>query len=63
VPNPDYGSKDKTAVAPGEKEVTIYHTNAIRVERAGLAKAFHDESEPWEERSDLTVVSPAIVSV
>jgi hypothetical protein len=62
VPNPDYGSKDKAAVAPGEEYVTVYHSNAIRVEDAGLAKPFHNESEPWEE-SDLTIVGPATVGV
>ena len=63
VPNPYYGSKDKGAVAPGEKEITVYHSNAVRIEKAGLAKAFHNESEPWDERTDLTVIGPATVSV
>ena len=63
VPNPDYCSKDKGAVAPGEKEITVYHSNALRVEKAGLAKAFHNESEPWDEKTDLTVIGPTTVSV
>jgi len=58
VPNPDHGSREKWAVAPGERDITIYHRNAIRLENAGLAKAFHDESEPWDEKVDLTVVGP-----
>jgi hypothetical protein len=62
VPNPDYGSKDKEAVAPRDREITVYHSNAIRVEKAGLAKSFHDESDPWEEKTDLTVMGPAMVS-
>jgi hypothetical protein len=62
VPNPDYGSKDKDAVAPTEQNITVYHSNAIRVEKAGLAKPFHDESEPWEE-NDPTVVGPATVTI
>jgi hypothetical protein len=63
VPNPDYGSKDKGAVAPDDKDITIYHSNAIRVEAAGMAKPFHDESEPWDEKTDLTVVGPATVRI
>ena len=62
VPNPDFGSKDSGAVAPDEKEVTVYHSNAIRVEKAGLAKPFHDESAPWVE-TDLTITGLATVSV
>jgi hypothetical protein len=58
VPNPDYGSKDKWAVAPGEKKITVYHSNALRVEKAGLALPFHNESEPWDETADLTVIGP-----
>jgi hypothetical protein len=62
VPNPDYNSTATDAVAPGEKSITVYHSNAIRVENAGLAKAFHDESEVWNETMDLTVIGPATVS-
>jgi len=62
VPNPDYGSKDKNAIAPAERNITVYHSNAIRLEAAGLAKAFHNESEPWTE-NDLTVVGPAMLSL
>ena len=63
VPNPDYGSKEKGSVAPGDKEITVYHSNAIRVEKAGLAKPFHDESEPWDEKADLTIIGPAMINV
>jgi hypothetical protein len=62
VPNPDFGSKEKGAVAPGEESIVVYHKNAIRVEKAGLAKAFHDESEPWDVH-DATVTHPASVHV
>jgi len=65
VPNPDYGSKSKDAIAPNDREITIYHSNAIRVEKAGRAKAFHDESESWDETAlkDLSIVGPQIVNV
>jgi hypothetical protein len=62
VPNPDYGSRVSGAVAPADKEITIYHSNAIRVEKAGLAMPFHDESEPWTVK-DVGVTGPATVVV
>jgi hypothetical protein len=61
VPNPDYQSKLQGAVAPDQSKVTIYHSNAIRVEQAGLAAPFHDESSPWDE-SNLSVVGPATLA-
>lgn len=62
VPNPDYKSKAAGAVAPDEEAVTVYHKNALRVEKAKLAMPFHDESEQWLE-TDHTVVGPDVVSV
>jgi hypothetical protein len=62
VPNPDYGSKEKGAVAPEDKEITIYHSNAIRVEQAGLAASYQNRSEPWVE-VDPDVVGPTMVKV
>jgi hypothetical protein len=63
VPNPDYGSKEPSAIAPNDKSVQVFHKNAIRLEKAGLAKEFENESEPWEERTDLMVVGPATVNI
>jgi hypothetical protein len=63
VPNPDYGSKEPWAVTPDDKSVQVFHKNAIRLEKAGLAKEFENESEPWDERIDLMVVGPAIVNI
>jgi hypothetical protein len=62
VPNPDYNSKAPGAVAPGDKDITVYHSNAIRIEKAGLAKAFHDESEAWDV-TDQTIKGPDTVKV
>jgi hypothetical protein len=62
VPNPDYNSAAKYAVAPQDKFIVIYHDNALRVEKAGLAMPFDDESTPWDE-SDPAVVGPATVSL
>jgi hypothetical protein len=61
VPNPDYGSKEKWAVAPESKEIEVYHSNAIRVEKAGLAAPFHDESEPWDELPYRAVTAPTSI--
>lgn len=60
VPNPDCGSKDPNAIAPEENELTVYHSNAIRVEKAGLAHAFSNESEPWQE-TDQSIIGPATI--
>ena len=47
-------------MSPDQKWVTVYHKNAIRVEQAGLAHAFHNESDPWDE-TDLSIVGPDYV--
>jgi hypothetical protein len=62
VPNPDYGSTFNGAVRPDRQLVKIYHRNAIRLEKAGLAQSFRDESEPWEE-DDPSVVGEATVTI
>ncbi len=62
VPNPDYGSKDKGALAPGDKDIVVYHKHAIRVEKAGLAAPYTDESDVWDE-TDQTVIGPSTVTV
>ena len=48
VPNPDFNSKLPNAVAPTEKTIQVYHTNAKRLEDAGLAKPYDVLSKPWE---------------
>jgi hypothetical protein len=62
VPNPDYKSKDPKAVTPNEDKVTVNHSNAKRVERAGLAAPFHLESTDWTV-TDQTISGPAVVDV
>jgi hypothetical protein len=47
VPNPDYGSPASDAVRPRDRTLRVYHRNAERVERAGLAAPFNVESRPW----------------
>jgi hypothetical protein len=47
VPNPDFGSKTPGAVAPSSKTVAVYHRNAERLERAGLAAPYFLRTNPW----------------
>lgn len=57
VPNPDFGSKEPGAIAPDQQTVRVYHSNAKRLEDAGLAAPYRLESTPWQ------VVDPAITGV
>lgn len=43
VPNPDYGSARADAVTPTEVSVTVFHSNARRLEAAGLAAPYNLE--------------------
>jgi hypothetical protein len=47
LPNPDYQSKESFAIAPTEQDITVYHSNAFRLERAGLARPFKVKIRPW----------------
>lgn len=48
VPNPDYGSKEPNAVSPSTNTVVVYHKNAERIEKAGLAAPYDIVSKPWQ---------------
>lgn len=61
VPNPDFGSKQPGAVKPDTKEIKVYHSNAKRLEQAGLAAPYDLETEPWKV-TDKKVVEPAIIN-
>ena len=62
VPNPDFGSKAPDAIAPNQREITVFHANALRVQQAGLATAFRVESEWWEVK-DPAIAGRAVVNV
>lgn len=47
VPNPDFGSTAPDAVRPNDRSITVYHRNAERLEKAGLAAPYDIESQPW----------------
>ncbi len=61
VPNPDYGRRGADAVRPQDRELTVYHRNAERLERAGLAAPYNIESRPWRVTAP-SVTRPAAVS-
>jgi hypothetical protein len=44
VPNPDFNSTAPNAVCPALDQTVVYHTNARRMEEAGLAAPFSLES-------------------
>jgi len=60
VPNPDAASKKPDAVAPDQNTITVYHTNARRVEAAGLAAPYDLATEAWDVK-DAKVVGPGTV--
>jgi hypothetical protein len=62
VPNPDFDSKAAGAVAPKDKRITIYHSNASRIEKAGLANPFDNESESWDV-IDQFIMGPTSIIV
>ncbi|MBK8978486.1 MAG: hypothetical protein IPM29_21520 [Planctomycetes bacterium] len=47
VPNPDYGKDGDGRIAPAKEKVRVYHSNARRLENAGLAKPYKLASRPW----------------
>lgn len=59
VPNPDYGSSLPGAVEPLQPTITVFHSNARRLELAHLAAPFNIETK-WQTL-DLRITSPADV--
>jgi hypothetical protein len=68
VPNPDFGSKAagadfgelSRAVAPGSKTVVVYHSNAQRLEKAGMAAPYDLETNAWTV-TDAGITGPGEV--
>jgi hypothetical protein len=60
VPNPDYRSNRPDAVAPESSKVRVYHKNAKRMEKAGLAAPYPLRSEAWTV-TDPTIAGPGTV--
>jgi hypothetical protein len=47
VVNPDFGSKAAYAIRPEDQKLTVYHSNAKRLEDAGKAAPFLVVLKPW----------------
>ncbi len=62
VPNPDHGSTSPGAVCPGCDRITVYHSNARRMEDAHLAAPYDLESVAWDV-SDPTIAGPGRVTL
>ena len=60
LPNPDYGKTYDNAVRPNDRSMRVYHTNAIRLEKAGLAAPYKVMINDWTP-TDPKVKLPAIV--
>jgi hypothetical protein len=62
VPNPDFRNPFKVAipVLPTSEKVKLYHSNAKRIEAAGLAAAYDAESTTWTV-TDTKTVEPATI--
>ena len=60
VPNPDFNNKFKVPnpVAPSLEKILVYHSNAIRMEKAGKAAPFDVASNGWTVM-DLSIMGPA----
>jgi hypothetical protein len=53
VPNPDYRSTAADAVRSGDRELTVYHSNARRLEQANLAAPYDIRSDHWHVTGSL----------
>src|SRR5262249_43504564 len=60
VPNPDFERKAPDAVEPTASTIEVYHSNARRVEGAGLAAPYDFVTEGWKV-TDPAVVGPALI--
>lgn len=60
VVNPDYQSKAKDAIHPTERTITVYHSNAKRLEDAGLAAPYDVVVRPWAV-VDATLLRDAVI--
>lgn len=60
VPNPDYRSSQPDAVRPQDQSMRVYHRNAQRLERAGLAAPYDLLSNEWPV-TDQSLLRPGLV--
>jgi hypothetical protein len=61
MPNPDFGSSASDAIRPDLDRIKVYHTNAKRIEKDGLAAPYNVDTESWNV-SDESIRGPANVN-
>ena len=62
VANPDYGSKAPTAIRPQDPTLTVYHSNAKRLEDARSAAPYQVVLKPWMV-ADARLCGPADIDI
>jgi hypothetical protein len=62
LPNPDYKKTFSGAVRPDDISIKIYHTNAIRLENAGLAAPYKVVIKNWFPQ-DVSLKKTAVVDI
>jgi hypothetical protein len=60
VGNPDYRSKSPDAIRPQDETLTVYHSNAKRLEDAGQAAPYDVVLRPWPV-NDVGITGPAAI--
>ncbi len=60
MPNPDYGVQTPWAIRPELQRIVVFHANAKRIERDGLAAPYDLETAPWDV-TDRVVIAPAVI--
>jgi hypothetical protein len=60
MPNPDYGVQAPWAIRPDLQRIVVFHANAKRLERDGLAAPYDLETAPWDV-TDRAVIAAAVV--
>ncbi|MCU0627260.1 MAG: hypothetical protein MUF21_12370 [Gemmatimonadaceae bacterium] len=62
LPNPDYRQSGAELVRPDLEKITVFHSNAKRLEDAGLAAPFRVAIRPWRP-TDPALMLPAPLPV
>jgi hypothetical protein len=63
VPNPDFNSRAASAVRRTDRELTVYHKNAQRIERASLAAPYDIRCNHWHVTGSLLSEANATLQV
>jgi hypothetical protein len=62
MPNPDFASHASWAIRPDLQRIAVYHSNAKRIERDGLAAPYDLETESWSV-ADPGALAPAEINL